>query len=66
MPSEQLKPDPRLMCERCGEFGRVVENPNGTFCVHRYDAGRLCCCTLAYADREKAIAKWESMWRDDA
>lgn len=66
MPAEPAR-DPRLMCERCGEFGAVVQHANGNFSVERYyKPGRLCCCTVACKTREEAIRRWDVMWNPDA
>ena len=56
--------DNRLICDRCGELGRVEADERG-FYVTAGQAGQCCCQTRQYPTAEDAIAGWEKLQEDD-
>lgn len=63
--------DPRLICNGCGEVGRIVSRPDPisgakTFavsCSGRSQKG-ICCQTHFCETEQKATEKWESLHED--
>ncbi len=56
--------DNRLICNRCGELGKVVRDGDG-FRVMANRDGKPCCQTFRCATKEAAIARWETLWCDN-
>ena len=56
-------PDPRLLCDTCGEFAQVIPGPLPGAHVTAHRDGRVCCQAQHCPTEAEAVAAWLRLQR---